>query len=155
MSKVLRSSLHRNAVIVLFDAGLIRHDPALRETRARFGAGVLRSFPSSRCSFTAQDAQEAVAMFAETVKPAPRPSITPAALAVEISASIRRCQALGRRQDALLEAIRNPLPPLCGGSPNDARSAWTRRVDEIMNGIDDPDGNPTTDFDVANVAAMG
>jgi hypothetical protein len=152
MSTIARTPFHRNRnAVIVFDAGLIRHNPALREIRAQFGAGILRSFPTSRCEFTAQDAQEAVVMFIETVQSTPLPPISPDQLAKEISESIRRSQALGRRQDALLAKLHG-IRPICGGSPEaDARSEFNRRIDEIMNGIDDPAGNPVTDADIAAV----
>jgi hypothetical protein len=80
-----------------------------------FGAGILPFVPHvGRTSFTANDQAEAALLFAE--QPA-KPVLTPAELMAQIRGDIDRCKELGRRQDALAEVMRKPLPPISGGAP--------------------------------------
>jgi hypothetical protein len=115
MSTVLRSPCHRNAAIVLFDAGRLNVDHALREIRARFGAGLVRSVPyHGTCPFTQGEAQEAAAMFG------------PCQLEHQIKEDLIRCRHLGQRQAALMATLR--------------RESWMRRVEEIYSGVDETIG---------------
>jgi hypothetical protein len=110
-----------------------------RTTRqpAPFGQGILAYRPHTSTPFTARDAEEVVTMFAE----ATRAPMTFDALMAQIRGDLVRCEALGRRQDALAASIQMSkmgIHPVCGSSPeNDARAEFNRRLEEVMEGIDD------------------
>ena len=106
----------------------------------RFGAGLLRTVPSiGRQPYDDQDVREAAEFHAQFE--ATTASTTPSQLASAINALIASSQELGRRQDALLAAIRNPLPPIAGGAPQDHSDAdleemylnvqWLDRLDAM------------------------
>ncbi len=48
---------------------------------------------------------------------APLPPIRPSELMAQIKDDLARIAVLQQRQQALVESLRNPLPPVCGGSP--------------------------------------
>jgi hypothetical protein len=106
---------HHNVAVVIFDCRAMHLDHVLRKIRAHFGAGILRSVPHhGTCPFTQADAQEVAAtMFG------------PCQLDRQIKEDLARCKELGRRQDALLAAIR--------------RESWVRRVEAIYGNIDETD----------------
>jgi hypothetical protein len=101
-----------------------------------FGRGV---FPPARpFEPSKSDRIEWATMATVSAKPAP---MTFDALMSQIRGDLVRCQELGRRQDDLMAKIRLSkmgIRPVCGSSPeNDARAEFNRRLEEVMEGIDD------------------
>jgi hypothetical protein len=83
-----------------------------------FGVGILPFVPfTGRTQFTATDEAEAAAMFAT---PASEPLNWIDQLQAQIKSDLVRCEALGRRQDALaarIEMSKRGIRPISGGAP--------------------------------------
>jgi hypothetical protein len=121
-----------------------------------FGAGVLAFVPFvGVMPFTVADVEEAALLFADVTNPAPTPLNWIDRLQAQISESIRLSQALGRRQDALMARIQMSklgIRPVCGSSPeHDARADFGRKLEEVMNGIDEPDASTVADEDLYRI----
>jgi hypothetical protein len=153
MSKIACTSFHRNAVI-LFDAGQLRDNPAARAIRARFGAGLIRSFPCTRCEHTAQDAQEYAIMFAVPANPASMPQ--PRSLKEIMDSSDRNLAACA----SLLKTIdrhtmrMSGIRPICGGAPTKFEPSEDDLAD-VFGSDEEPVHFVPGDDDMAFVGACG
>jgi hypothetical protein len=154
MSTIARTSYHRNATAVIFDGGCLKADPIARETRARFGRGVLKSVPHDKRPYTQADLDEFSAMLRDRdTKPTPLPPITPDQLAAQISESIRQSQALGRRQDALWAKLHG-IRPICGGAPTKFEPTEDDLAD-VFGSDKEPVHRASGDDDMAYIGAVG
>jgi hypothetical protein len=133
---------------VLYAKPRIKPNRRTARNPAPFGQGILAYRPHTSTPFTATDEAEAAAMFAE----ANHAPMTFDALMSQIRGDLVRCEALGRRQDALaakLELSRRGIRTISGGSPEATRFIPSERD------LEDVFGNTSRGDDAQFMTAAG